>query len=123
MYAAALACSHLVIHVVRADQRDFRVDDEIFRELYRQHDKQNLFVVINAIDKIDPFDRNTTGSLSAAQLVTLGQKRAQIARQFDMDQSRIFAVSATLHIGLSTLVEAMSQVISRVLTNSRHQRE
>ena len=82
-YRDMLEKSDVVVYVLRADQRDFAIDEMVFSNLFQDDNKNKVILALNYADKVEPINRGT--GLSDEQLKSL-------ARKVD-DVSRIFGVS------------------------------
>lgn len=82
-YKNMLPTSCCVVYVIRADQRDFAIDEVIFDELFRhEKERDKVIVALNFADKIEPINRD--GKISAAQRRALEDKTELVENIFDI---------------------------------------
>lgn len=108
-YKEMLRKSDVVVYVLRADQRDFAVDEMIFKNLFSSDDKKKVILALNYADKIEPVNRKR--GLTSEQLYSLQRKVYEVSRIFEMPRSNILYYSAVEKINLNLLVERISDKI------------
>jgi predicted GTPase len=112
LYQDALEMAHAVLYFLRADQRDYAIDEWAFSQLFADvHSRKKVIIVLNAIDKAEPLHRNFPFALSAEQSATIGSKVASIARQFKVTQASIIPISAQENIDLDRLIARLAKVL------------
>lgn len=106
-YAGLLRSAASVIYVVRADQRDFTIDEHAFKELFqRDEDREKVIIALNFADKIEPINRSFR--LSEEQLEALEEKIDLVSEMFQVDSYRIFPCCAQTGYGVEALLEEVT---------------
>lgn len=106
-YAGLLRSAASVIYVVRADQRDFTIDEHAFKELFqRDEDREKVIIALNFTDKIEPINRSFR--LSEEQLEALEEKIDLVSGMFQVDSYRIFPCCAQTGYGVEALLEEVT---------------
>lgn len=104
MYRALLPVSECVIYTLRADQRDYSVDERLFRGmLSSQKDRSKIVIALNCADKIEPLSR--TGEITPAQERALADKVRQVQDCFGMGSWNIVPCCAQTGYGIGTLAD------------------
>lgn len=113
-YRDMLEKSHCVIYILRADQRDFAVNEIILSQLFSSEvSKNKLIIAINYADKIEPINRR--GGLTQAQKINLDKRVVQISQVFKVPQSNIIYYSAEDEINLDILVSLIAQKLQKCI--------
>lgn len=111
-YRDMLAKSHCVVYILRADQRDFAVDEILLRELFpSKESKEKLIIAINFADKIEPINRH--GGLTQEQRDNLDKRISQVSQVFKLPHSSIIYYSAEDRINLDILVSLVAQKLQK----------
>ncbi len=107
-YDELLRKSSVVLYILRADQRDFSIDLNVYNELIKagSHEKHTL-LAINCADKIEPISRST--ELSAAQKTNLDRKINDIRKIFGIDN--VIAYSAETGYNFNAFVNRIALMI------------
>lgn len=106
-YAGLLECSPCAVYVLRADQRDFSVDERVFQALFRSGEaRDKVIIALGCADKIEPVSRGM--KLSEAQLEALEKKADKVSELFSIPSYRIFPCCAHTGYGVSDLVNEIS---------------
>lgn len=101
-YKKMIRHSSCIVYVLRADQRDFSIDEDIFAKLfYTEKLRENIVIALNFADKIEPISRN--GRISEAQRRALENKIEIIRDKFNVYS--VVPCSAKSGEGISHLVE------------------
>lgn len=94
LYRKTLAAAHVVLYFVRADQRDYSVDQRAFAELVALGgNERKVILVLNAIDKLEPLNRSLPFALSREQTHALGEKVKVLRTIFDIPETSIVPIS------------------------------
>jgi len=102
-YADMVACSPCVVYVLRADQRDFSVDERAFERLFHNdEDLDKVLIALNFADKIEPLSRGN--ELSEEQLENLEEKVSYISDIFPVNPFQIFPCCAHTGYGIEDLL-------------------
>lgn len=65
--------SDVVVYVLRADQRDFAIDEMMFKNLFNDSaNKSKVIIALNYSDKVEPINRKP--ELSDEQIQSLNRK-------------------------------------------------
>ncbi len=107
-YHTLLQKASMVLYILRADQRDFSVDLNVYNELIKKtnREKQVLFA-INCADKIEPISRTT--ELSAIQKSNLDRKICEVKRIFRTEN--VIAYSAETGYNFDPLVMKIARMV------------
>ncbi|MBQ8133601.1 MAG: GTP-binding protein [Clostridia bacterium] len=113
-YKDMLEKTDVVVYILRADQRDFAVDEMIFSNLLKNsNDKNKVFIAINYADKVEPISRKI--GLSQEQLNSLSRKVREVSCIFNVPQSDVIYYSAADNINMNLLTEKIAQKLMRNL--------
>ncbi|WP_449619512.1 GTPase family protein [Robertmurraya sp. Marseille-Q9965] len=111
-YRDILQKSNCVVYVLRADQRDFTIDEKIFSSLFKnQAEKRKVIVALNYADKAEPINRKYPFQPSEAQLNNLKERMNQVSRIFDIPPKNILYYSAGEGYNIEILVSMIKGVI------------
>lgn len=107
-YKEMLAHSQVAIYLLRADQRDFSVDEVLFKSMFKDSaEKAKVIIALNCADKVEPINRK--GGLSSAQLDSIKKKIDEISRIFGFPKTDILYFSARDGINFENLVKKIAQ--------------
>lgn len=102
-YAALLKLSPCVVYVLRADQRDWTLDEQVFNQLFADEDeREKVIIALNFADKIEPISRN--GHLSEKQLEAIECKVDLICSFFDVPSYSVIPCCAITGYGVDELL-------------------
>jgi len=94
LYRKTLRTAHVVLYFVRADHRDYSVDQRAFAELVALGgNERKVILVLNAIDKIEPLNRSLPFALSREQMNALSEKIKALRTIFDIPETSIVPIS------------------------------
>lgn len=111
-YHDMLLKSHCVVYLLRADQRDFALDEVLFNELFNsQQEKNKVILAINYADKVEPINR--VGGLSLMQTINLDKKVKEISKLFSVSEQNIVYYSASEHINIDGLVSKIADKLKQ----------
>ncbi len=111
MYEMAIPKAHVILYFLRADQRDLSVDYRLFDSIFDKKARERVVIVLNAIDKIEPVDRDASGALTNAQKQSLSHKLFHLRLRFP--NISIFPVSATESYGMDALSDGIVAKLMR----------
>jgi predicted GTPase len=113
-YREMLLKSHCVVYVLRADQRDFALDEILFKEMFKNSDeRKKVIIALNYADKVEPISR--TATLSPIQIENLKKKVSTVKRLFDVTDDRILYYSATDKLNIDDLIKKIADVVKKSL--------
>lgn len=113
LYKKILEKAHLVLYVLRADQRDYSVDLWAFSKLFNSAESKNKVIIgVNGIDKIEPVNRGQLSSLTIEQVQNLKRRINLVSNAFNMPLKNIISYSATEEIGIDNLCQEICKRIS-----------
>ena len=112
-YQEMLEYSDVVVYLLRADQRDFAVDEMIFNNLFQNDDKSKVIIALNYADKVEPINRKS--GLTQEQINSLNRKIDDVSRIFNTSKENILYYSATDGINFELLVQKISKKIKQRL--------
>jgi len=109
LYRKALATAHIVIYVVRADQRDLTIDQWVFSTLLSSDlvKSQKVIIAVNQVDKIHPINRDSPFNLTSDQKRNLSDKIEVLSKELLLSRDNIIGVSATENYGIDPLIRAI----------------
>jgi predicted GTPase len=112
-YGNMLEKSACVVYTLRADQRDFSVDEEIINAIFINNKTitANLVIGLNYADKIEPVSRNYPFKPSDEQMNNLNYKVETISKMFNIRRGKIVYYSAQDGYNLDKLKEAIANAI------------
>jgi len=112
-YGDMLKKSACVVYVLRADQRDFSVDENIINTIIQNSDKitANLIIGLNYTDKIEPVSRVSPFNPNAEQIQNINKKTRAISNKFNVECSRIVCYSASDGYNLNILKNAIANAV------------
>lgn len=110
-YTELMASSPCVVYVLRADQRDYSIDQVVFRKLFStKEDRNKVIIALTFADKIEPWNRGT--ELSNEQLESLEKKSASIEELFGIDSYNIFPCCSQTGYGINELIDELILTMS-----------
>lgn len=113
-YRKMLSYSSCVVYVLRADQRDFSIDEKIFKKLFQnKYARSKVILALNCADKIEPVSRSEI--ISEKQKVNLKRKVAEVRRIFGIDN--VVYYSAYYDVGLKRLVQEIAAKVNGKVEN------
>lgn len=113
MYSNFLSSSIVVIYVLRADTRDYSIDEQAYRAIFFDK-KSKIIFALNCCDKIEPISRSYSVEPSSEQLKSINNKTEEIKRIFN-PINQIVPYSA--HTGWN--MNFLSDVIVRSICDSQ----
>ena len=114
MYRELLPHSECVVYTLRADQRDFSVDERLFREMMKsEEDKSKIIIALNCADKIEP--TGPTADITSAQERALREKVKYIADFFNMKRWTIIPCCSQTGYGVDRLVKEITEKLSMLV--------
>lgn len=83
LYQDFLGYASVIVHVIRADARDYSIDEEATRKLFKNKSiKKRIVYALGQCDKIEPLDRGVGTAPSELQLLNIDKKIAEVNRVF-----------------------------------------
>jgi small GTP-binding protein len=112
-YDDMLKKSACVVYVLRVDQRDFSVDEELINNIVKNSKKisAKLVIGLNFADKIEPVSRNSPFSPSKEQKMNLDRKADAVSNLFGIETARIVYYSATDGYNILRLKQSISNTV------------
>jgi predicted GTPase len=112
LYRQILGKADVVVYLLRADQRDYAIDEHAFAQLLASGSLQRKVIfALNGCDKIEPLQRQHQASPSEEQLLNIERKIAAVRRTFSGHPS-IVACSAATGWNVDKLSEAIVELLS-----------
>lgn len=108
-YRQFLAKAQVVVHVLRADQRDLREDERMWETLGRH---PGLLIGLNQVDKLEPWHPRGTRHLATWQAHLIAKQEA-IATACGLPVARVVPYSARTDQGLDELARAIVAQLTR----------
>lgn len=106
MYSNFLFKSNVVIHVLRADNRDYTIDLELHKTVLKKH-RNNIVIGLNFSDKIEPINRNNDYEPTIKQQENINIKINHLSRLFDVPKENIIPYSAYSKWNINKLIEVI----------------
>lgn len=98
-YKKMLGYSQVVVYLLRADQRDFSLDEKLFKDMfYSVFEKSKVIIALNYADKVEPINRKA--GLSSEQIINLKKKIDEISQIFDFPNTDILYYITVLQMEL-----------------------
>jgi predicted GTPase len=118
-YGDMLKKSACVVYILRADQRDFAVDEEIINKIITNSDRitAKLVICLNYADKIEPVSRILPFVPNTLQLKNIERKKDTISKIFNIENERIICYSASEGYNLNNLKEAVANAVKSGIEN------
>lgn len=114
IYRNILRKSDVAVYLVRADNRDFSIDQRAFERLFQQNSqREKVIIVINGCDKIEPIHRQAGREPSPLQQENIGRKISDLRTVFP---GVAYFVPCSAETGWN--LEMLAQTIMRVLVRS-----
>lgn len=118
LYKKLLPELDLILWVMKGDDRANAPDEAFYKQIVRpyiQSSGKPFFIVINQVDKIEPFRdwdeiNNRPGSKQAHNI---DQKRREISGFFELPLGQVLAVSANERYGLIELVDSIVHALPK----------
>ena len=112
-YRNMLRCSHCVVYILRADQRDYALDEALFQSLFPEDiDRKKVIIGMNFADKVEPINRR--GEITKEQKGHLQEKIRKIKKLFRVSQAIYY--SAEEEVNLDKLVGKIISVMQQYLS-------
>ena len=113
MYRDFLYYSSVVVYVIRADSRDYSIDEAVHKQLFNtEKDKKKIIIAMNYCDKIEPISRNMSIEPSVEQMRNITEKIDSIFPIFN-PVNCIVPYSANTGWNMNRLAEEIVRVVSR----------
>jgi predicted GTPase len=99
---------------VRADQRDYSIDEKTFKQLFKtQEQRSKVVLALNCVDKIEPINRKLPFQPSKEQLRNIEEKVNTLSSLFGLPTSRIIPYSAVEEWNLNGLMDTIAEVLKQ----------
>jgi predicted GTPase len=117
-YDAMQKYTSCVVHILRADKRDFAIDRNIINIL-RKNDPElkKVLFAINYADKIEPLSRSYPFEPSYEQIKNLELKKETSARDLGVARDKFIYYSATTRYNFDTLLDKISSIVVETIKN------
>jgi small GTP-binding protein len=112
-YSFMLKKSYCVVYILRADQRDFTIDENIINGILKKNDPKlsKLIVAVNYADKIEPVSRSYPFEPSYEQTRNLESKIQTTSDILEIPKNRFVYYSATEKYNFDKLIKKISNTI------------
>lgn len=112
LYAKIIKKADAIIYVLRADSRDFSIDESAYRQLFSAPELSSRVVLaLNCCDKIEPINRRLPFVPTTEQLQNIDKKTEAVRKTFS-PKNKVIPYSASAEWNLTGLSEEMLRVIS-----------
>lgn len=110
LYRGFLGYASVIVHVIRADTRDYSIDEEATRRLFKEASvKRRIIYALGQCDKIEPLDRKSGQVPTKLQLQSINRKIAEVKRVFS-PVNAVIPYSATTQWNLHGLTVEIVRV-------------
>lgn len=111
MYKNFMEHATAVVYVVRADTRDYSIDEAAYRTLFQKtSERKKVILAINCCDKIEPISRIKQKEPTAAQMESIHKKISSISSIFK-PENKVIPYSATTGWNMDKLATEMVDVV------------
>lgn len=111
MYKNFMQHATAVVYVVRADTRDYSVDESAYRTLFQQvSERKKVILAINCCDKIEPISRVAQKEPTAEQMCSIHEKIHNINKIFK-PENKVIPYSAATGWNMDHLAAEMVNVV------------
>jgi len=112
LYASIVKKADVAVYVIRADTRDYAIDEAAFNRLFPDAKaRRKAVLALNCCDKIEPLNRHPVFYPSEEQMHNIERKIQSVKKQFDTPNT-VVAYSAACEWNLDRLAAEMVRVIS-----------
>ena len=116
MYSEFLSKADVAVYVLRADSRDYAIDERAFSKLFRNvKTRERVIIALNCADKVEPINRSYPFLPNEAQLRNINCKIKSVSRIFNIPTSRIVAYSALESWNTQHLVKIICSRLNEIL--------
>jgi small GTP-binding protein len=116
MYSDFLASSTVVVYVIRADTRDYTIDESAYQKVFPTYtDKKKVIFALNCCDKIEPISRSYSSEPSTEQMRTIDKKVNSVSTIFN-PHNNVIPYSAETGWNMNHLANE----IVRIISNDEH---
>lgn len=113
MYRDFLKTSCAVVYVLRADLRDYAIDEQAFAKIFpTKKDRQKVMLAINCCDKIEPVSRKAGTEPTPAQMDNIAKKIDSLRKIFGQD-TLIIPYSAQTGWNLDALAKGIVSTLRK----------
>lgn len=113
IYKNFLDSSSIVVYVLRADMRDYAIDEHAFQSIFpNDHDRKKVIFAINCCDKIEPISRVYSKTPSQEQIININKKIKSLEKTFK-PHNPIVPYSAQTMWNMDVLAEAIVKVAEK----------
>jgi len=111
LYSKLINKTDVVIYVLRADMRDFSIDEEVCNKLFSQYEKKNVIFAVNFCDKVEPINRSLPFKPTPDQQVNI-DKKVSLVKEIFNSVNAVIPYSAETGWNIRLLGEEIINVIS-----------
>lgn len=112
LYAKIIQKADVIIYVLRADSRDFAVDELAYKHLFSTPELcSKVILALNCCDKIEPINRRFPFVPTSEQVQNMDKKTESVRNIFN-PKNKVIPYSASAEWNLAGLAEEIIQVIS-----------
>lgn len=113
LYRSILRKSDVLVYLVRADNRDFSIDQRAFERLFQQNgQREKVIIVINGCDKIEPIHRQGGRKPTPLQQENIDRKISDLRSVFP-GVERIVPCSAETGWNMEMLAQTIMRTLAR----------
>ncbi|PMC37317.1 hypothetical protein CJ195_11175 [Bacillus sp. UMB0899] len=117
LYESLLSEATVIVYLLRADQRDFAIDEQVFGSLFSANEiRKKLIIGVNGVDKIEPLNRRHPFVPTYEQHLNLDKKINEISSFFSIEREAIIAYSALESWKTRDLLSLITQKVVALLS-------
>jgi predicted GTPase len=111
LYRDMIGKTDVILYLLRADQRDYSIDEQVFAHLFQTPEvRRKTLIILNGCDKIEPLQRQQTTQPSPEQQASI-QAKIQSLRAIVPHHAPIIPCSAETGWNLSEVKHALMDKI------------
>jgi predicted GTPase len=119
-YAKMLLKSYCLVYVLRADQRDYAVDEEKIKTLLADPlQRKKIIIAINFADMVEPHNKTSSPNPSKEQLHNLNEKKIAIKKLFKVPEKNIVCYSAKTGYNIEILKQKIANTLILMIEENK----
>lgn len=113
LYGDFLDYAAVIVHVIRADTRDYSIDEETTRRLFSSESvKKRIIYALGQCDKIEPISRKNCDVPTDQQIFNINKKVTEVTRIFSAINP-VVPYSAVTGWNLDKLVNKIVEIVNK----------
>ncbi|WP_169304716.1 GTPase family protein [Chloroherpeton thalassium] len=112
MYSNFLSTSTVIVYVIRADTRDYSIDESAYKKVFSTHaHSKKAILALNYCDKVEPISRQYLAHPNSEQLKNI-DKKIDVVNKIFSPINAIIPYSAETSWNMNTLAKAIVDIVS-----------